>query len=181
MLTPGFLEWLPYIYPSVGRKGIQNAASWLAFAGGLVFVIGAYLMVVEALSRGRETNFGTAIKRVLTHNSSSIPSTPHSSSSSEAENGGDDDSDERFPWPEQDHPGFVWWAKPRWHDIGYDAVSYQLPYCTHTQGMMQFAASTIFWVATIVGIPGVVTGTKLAIRDVFFWTPQGKSTSREPR
>jgi len=40
-------------------------------------------------------------------------------------------------------------------------------------------AATIFWVSTITGlpnvIPGMADGKQVAVTDVFFWTPQGKS------
>jgi hypothetical protein len=49
--STAFLVWLPYVYPSVGTPASSKAGSALGFVGGIIFNIGSYLMVVEALDR----------------------------------------------------------------------------------------------------------------------------------
>ncbi len=58
--------YLPYILnsPSLTETYFLLASS-MAFLGGTTFEIGSYLMVVEALNRGKETNFGPALERLL--------------------------------------------------------------------------------------------------------------------
>ncbi len=98
-------------------------------------------MVVEALDRGRETAFGTALGRLL-HRRRVLPKSSSSASpssknqtkrgqdekklglndSTESENGGKTgDGEDRNGVVKKS--GFVWWGKPMWHDLGYLAVS----------------------------------------------------------
>ncbi|KAL1405352.1 hypothetical protein Q8F55_008983 [Vanrija albida] len=187
-LTAGFLVFLPYLYPNVGRHGIQNAASWIGFAGGLVFVIGAHMMVIEALDRGRENNFGTSLKRLLSGQPTDVPATiapakaapakagsattsspatgcstdaSSTADSSQPPSPADPERAERdlFPWREEE-PGFKWFGWESWRNVGFLAA------------FTEWWAATIFWVATISGLPAVINGKRTATRDVFIWTPQ---------
>ncbi|KZT62111.1 hypothetical protein CALCODRAFT_420844, partial [Calocera cornea HHB12733] len=51
-----------------------------------------------------------------------------------------------------------------WRDLGYLA------------SFIQLIAATIFWVSTVVGLPGVIptlfTDPPVVIADIFYWTPQ---------
>ena len=59
----GFLLYLP-LAPSRSPSH-ENAALWIAFAGGTAFEVGSYLMVVEALNAGHEQLFGPALWGLL--------------------------------------------------------------------------------------------------------------------
>ncbi|KAL7420717.1 hypothetical protein Q5752_004668 [Cryptotrichosporon argae] len=143
----GFLVWFPVLRPQLDTTSFSYAAAALAFIGGTVFEIGSYLMVVEALDRGRETNFGTALSRVLHRRRAA---------------GTVSEAGDEMP---EGAKGFVWWGRPLWHDMGYDAA------------IVQLCAASVFWVATLTGLPGVIPGfysetSSTAIVDVFYWTPQ---------
>ncbi|WVQ72230.1 hypothetical protein IAR50_001779 [Cryptococcus sp. DSM 104548] len=180
----GFLVWFPVLRPELDTDAFSESASALAFIGGTIFLVGSYLMVVEALDRGREISFGTALGQLLTHRRFTSPQATvgsselskllsHTSTSSAAlndprtrndgnANGGRVNIDGEEGKVVQ---GFVWWGKPMWHDMGYLAA------------IVQLFAATIFWVATLTGLPGVIPGFadgegSTAIIDVFFWTPQ---------
>jgi hypothetical protein len=56
----GFLLLLPLIGTGTPSQNFDQA-QWWAFAGGTLFEIGAYLMVVEALNSGHEDLFGPAL------------------------------------------------------------------------------------------------------------------------
>ncbi|OCF34900.1 hypothetical protein I317_05149 [Kwoniella heveanensis CBS 569] len=174
----GYLVWFPIIRPELDTTAFTRTAAATAFIGGSIFEVGAYLGVVEALDRGREINFGTALGQVL-HHRRRTPSHAfiavedikhdithvHSRShlNNDSAEGHSTPSDEAV-WP-AGAQGFIWWGKPLWHDMGYLAA------------FVQLIAATVFWVSTLTGLPGVIPGFSdgegsPAIIDVFFWTPQ---------
>ncbi|RSH84033.1 hypothetical protein EHS25_005278 [Saitozyma podzolica] len=183
----GFIVWFPILFPDLSTTTFTNTAAALAFIGGTVFEIGSYLMVVEALDRGRELNFGTALGMLLHHRRRSHQSgrrhitgvTGNADAGDEGGAGGSNGVEQRpscdwtegkeesgdgVEWP-SGAKGFLWWGKPLWHDLGYVAALIQL-----------FAAS-VFWISTLTGLPGVIPGLydgtgSVAIIDVFYWTPQ---------
>jgi len=54
---------------------------------------------------------------------------------------------------------WIWWGS-RWQEIGFLASAIQM-----------FAAS-VFWIATITGIPGVINMGNVGLTDGIFWVPQ---------
>ncbi|WVQ87588.1 hypothetical protein IAS59_001314 [Cryptococcus gattii] len=149
----------------------MDVSFWVAVS----FTLGSAIWVInEALDRGREINFGTAIGQLLHHRRH----TPHNATldSSTLVNPSEERSYTASSTPpnsKQDlktgivagAKGFIWWGKPMWHDMGYIAA------------IVQLFAATVFWVSTLTGLPGVIPGYasgggSTAIIDVFFWTPQ---------
>lgn len=47
----GFLAWLPFIYPSMQTPAVEKTGPAIGFVGGMLFEVGSYLMVCEALDR----------------------------------------------------------------------------------------------------------------------------------
>jgi hypothetical protein len=144
-LQSGFIVWFPILFPDLSTTTFTNTAAALAFIGGTVFEIGSYLMVVEALDRGRELNFGTALGMLLHHRRRSHQSgrrhitgvTGNADAGDEGGAGGSNGVEQRpscdwtegkeesgdgVEWP-SGAKGFLWWGKPLWHDLGYVAVS----------------------------------------------------------
>ncbi|GHJ84515.1 hypothetical protein NliqN6_0917 [Naganishia liquefaciens] len=163
----GFLVLLPIYRSSLNAVSYYRAAAATAFLGGTIFEVGSYLMVVEALNRGRETNFGSSLYSFVHSKADSELHQKHRRSMSEktvSPDGVEEAGDERWLDDTTSEKKFVWWGKGLWHDIGYDAAYIQL------------WAATVFWVATITGLPGVIKGfpdnPSVAITDVFYWTPQ---------
>ncbi|KAI0338354.1 hypothetical protein BDW22DRAFT_1362961 [Trametopsis cervina] len=130
-----------------------DAAAWLAFAGGTLFAIGAYLAYVEALNAGHEQMFvelrrATAAKEVAAGINKSNDHLVE-----------DVENDGRKPYK------FRWIGLSSPRDIGYLASAIQL-----------FAAS-IFWVSTVTGLPNALPTLTTAwpphaTTIIFFWTPQ---------
>ncbi|KAH8088200.1 hypothetical protein HD553DRAFT_269127 [Filobasidium floriforme] len=138
-----------------------KTAAAQAFVGGVIFEVGSYLMVVEALNRGQETGFGAAVVHLL-QSGHPTPSRSRSSLKDHDSNALEKSHTELIGV----HPGrkrFIW-GKPLWRDLGYDAA------------LIQLIAATVFLVSTITGLPGVIPGFpssgNAAIVKVFFWTPQ---------
>jgi len=196
----GFIVWFPIFLPDLATTAYQNGAAATAFLGGTTFEIGAYLMVVESLDRGREIQFGTALGDLLVHRRNMRASHDPAdvkdvydqvSQRKPQSNRHNDESDSartRLGEVEaivrektedlgrvihtgsgqrglRGAEGWVWWGKPMWHDMGY------------TASFIQLCAASIFWVATLTGLPGVIPGfyqgsANVAILDVFYWTPQ---------
>ncbi|ORX35146.1 hypothetical protein BD324DRAFT_634045 [Kockovaella imperatae] len=177
----GYVEWFPLFRPNLDNQTVSRTAAALAFIGGTVFEIGSYLMVVEALDRGREINFGTAIGQLLHHRRHVDQEKDaehhkliqdhvlhhrerHSSSTTLSHAVNTDGGTEKNGKQSKVKP-WIWWGPPMWHDMGYCAA------------VIQFFGATVFWIATITGLPGVIPGFaagggSIAIIDVFFWTPQ---------
>ncbi|KZO94857.1 hypothetical protein CALVIDRAFT_460364, partial [Calocera viscosa TUFC12733] len=162
----GFLVFLPILQPSVPLYA--NAAGALAFVGGTLFEAGGWLMVVEASNTGHEQMFSGPLNAYLRWYR------PSEEKLLDAAERAQDEDDQ----PQQEEgkaaPGalkhnsdmarFVWFAKPAWRDLGYLA------------SFIQFIAATIFWVATVTGLPGVIptlfTDPPVVVADIFYWTPQ---------
>ncbi|EIN04636.1 hypothetical protein PUNSTDRAFT_146307 [Punctularia strigosozonata HHB-11173 SS5] len=145
----GFYLFLPLLNEASDH---QTAAAWWAFAGGTLFEVGSYLMLVESLNTGHENLFGPALWNLIDK-----PAHDYALGSTETL----DAAGPNAPWG----PGrFRWIGLNSWRDIGFLA-SY-----------IQMYAATIFWVSTITGLPGVIhdfpDDPPTAITDVFFWTPQ---------
>ncbi|KIR30948.1 hypothetical protein I309_00301 [Cryptococcus deuterogattii LA55] len=170
----GFLVWFPLLRPKLDTDTFSRTSSATAFIGGTIFELGSYLMVVEALDRGREINFGTAIGQLLHHrrhtphnatlNSSTLVN-PSEERSYTASSTPPKSQQDIKTWIVEGAKGFIWWGRPMWHDMGYIAA------------IVQLFAATVFWVSTLTGLPGVIPGYasgggSTAIIDVFFWTPQ---------
>jgi hypothetical protein len=140
--------WFPYLYPSLETTAFTHTAAALAFIGGATFEVGSYLMVVEALDRGREIDFGTALGQLLhrrrkLQNSGDQPNEqPHSSECAQGRTSNTFTSEMNLRGPRDPNikgkgnggdgekmqlpagvKGFIWWGKPMWHDLGYLAVS----------------------------------------------------------
>ncbi|OXG28955.1 hypothetical protein C361_00609 [Cryptococcus neoformans Tu259-1] len=169
----GFLVWFPLLRPRLDTDTVSRTAYAMAFVGGTTFELGSYLMVIEALDRGREINFNTAIGQLLSHRRhtphyATLDSSTLAKSSNEltyATSNSRKSQQEIKEGIAKRTKRFIWWGRPMWHDMGYMAA------------IIQFFAATVFWVSTLTGLPGVIPGYfsgggSTAIVDVFYWTPQ---------
>lgn len=127
---------------------ISETASGIGFIGGVLFEIGAYLMVVEALDRyvlledigmscrldaapvsrltrsGREHEFGTALGNFLSPSFRERIEYDFSSKRKRRIMSGSKTTGDpqRHEYP-NGSKGWIWWGRPQWHDMGYFAVS----------------------------------------------------------
>lgn len=62
----GFILFLPLV--NIGGDH-TDAASWWAFAGGTLFELGSYLMLVESLNTGHDQLFAPALWGLLSRTS----------------------------------------------------------------------------------------------------------------
>ncbi|KAI0696618.1 hypothetical protein BC835DRAFT_1414167 [Cytidiella melzeri] len=133
-----------------------TAAAWLAFAGGSLFALGAYLAYVEALNAGHEQMFVELRRRAAAA----------TATDGDKESASRNASDEHLTKKDDGKPfKFRWIGTGSPRDIGYLASAIQL-----------FAAS-IFWVSTVTGLPNVLPTLATAwpphaTTIIFFWTPQ---------
>jgi len=144
-IVNGFYLFLPLV--DIGGEHL-TAAAWWAFAGGTLFELGSYLMLVEALNTGHDELFGPALWGLLY---------------------GHRDVDEKsLTEGEAGKPKgrvrYRWIGLGDVHDLGYLACA------------IQMFAATIFWISTITGIPHVIpnltSDPSVPIADIFYWTPQ---------
>ncbi|KXS11383.1 hypothetical protein M427DRAFT_47239 [Gonapodya prolifera JEL478] len=154
--------YLSYISTSEDLTTLYyKVSASLAFVGGSLFEVGSYLMVVEALNRGRENEIGEALERLFDDETE----TPEIHQFTGNGSPGLHERERR-----NENSGlkdFVWWGAPMWRDIGWMA------------SIIQFGAATVFYIATMkqrTGLPGVIPGfpgaSPTATTVIFFWTPQ---------
>ncbi|KAI0794865.1 hypothetical protein C8Q75DRAFT_712544 [Abortiporus biennis] len=160
-IVNGFYLFLPLLNIG-GDHGVT--AAWWGLAGGTLFEIGSYLMLVESLNTGHDELFGPAVwglvpKRCSLEKVDALDDKEKVSVSMSEQSGREPNGSV----PRQ-KPKFRWIGLGSWRDLGYLACS------------IQMFAATIFWVSTITGLPGVIPNfpehPSVAITDVFFWTPQ---------
>lgn len=133
-----------------------NAAAWLAFVGGTLFEVGAYLAYVESLPANTgHAELYAEFHAHLARAQGELEKLDPARRVPSRESGDEEDAKarRRFRW--------IGAGSPR--DLGFLASA------------IQFAAATVFWVSTITGLPGVIptlTEKNTPVSVVLFWTPQ---------
>mmetsp|Transcript_11951 Transcript_11951/g.19297 ORF Transcript_11951/g.19297 Transcript_11951/m.19297 type:complete len:388 (-) Transcript_11951:440-1603(-) len=179
---------------------IENVyvVGYSALIGGTLFEIGGYLMVVEALNTPHVACFGYAVEKVVenaaedglvvfrslkhrrgytkgsiqVNNNTDIELSqielsgcPHDGEAFSGpgphavENKIGDDSSKDDACNCSVSKEWRWWGY-EFRDMGY------------TGSFIQFVAATVFWIATISGVPNLIAEDAIALLDVFFWAPQ---------
>ncbi|BDA50807.1 hypothetical protein COCOBI_17-0250 [Coccomyxa sp. Obi] len=190
------------LFPLADETINTNIVGWTALVGGTLFEAGAYCMVVEAVNRGNAVRFGYEVKNLLEegltyfhltrgsgyYSGKSSPSPEKGSSqlqSAEAEARTESGANPNLPnaTPPSaanghreagringaSHPGveggdpqrWRWWGY-RWNNLGY------------LGSFITFVGASIFWISTIVGVPGVLPDASVHYVewDILFWLTQ---------
>jgi hypothetical protein len=149
----GFFSFLP----SLNLIAVNNEAlGWTGFTGGTIFLFGGFLMILESLNRKQvvcspilgelieKVCFGSACRDLYDRCTHHFHNYDRKLS--------EDDVDSHL----QD---WIWFGA-RWHEIGFVASA------------IQCLAATIFWIATVTGIPGVIDMNNIRLTNGIFWVPQ---------
>ena len=162
--TLGSICWIvngQYALMQDSSTYVVNAIAYSGFAGGMLFWIGAYLAVVESLNENRNQFYGAALKRVA-HDVKHYKHY-HVRRLRKGMALTQDDEQKIVAWlaeEQQGDKGAAW----RW--IGYT------PSIGYWASIIQFIGATLFAIAVICGIPGVIGGTEWQLQQTFIWTMQ---------
>ncbi|EIE24412.1 hypothetical protein COCSUDRAFT_40817 [Coccomyxa subellipsoidea C-169] len=181
------------LFPLEDEARNTRIVGWSALVGGTLFEVGAYCMVVEAVNRGNAVRFGYEVKNLLEsglthfHLARGSGYYSHSNGSGremetvedrravlDKDKGGKTGSGKPFANGAGNSDGATkkdtsgsggqrwrWWGT-RWNNLGYLA------------SFVTMIGATIFWVSTIVGVPGVLPDESVHYVewDILFWLTQ---------
>lgn len=140
---------------------VVNAIGYSGFAGGMLFWVGAYLAVVEALNTNKNLYYGAELEKLVVKLDGKIQlhafhlKRLHSLGIRKVH------SKEVHQWKTQDPISPLEW---RWY--GYE------PSIGFWAAFLQFIGATFFAIAVICGIPGVIGATQWQLQQTFIWTMQ---------
>ncbi len=152
----GSICWIvngQYALMQSSSQHVVNAIGWSGFAGGTCFWIGAYLAVVESLNLNTNLLYGAEVERVFGTIKEHYLSRYH----------GNDQTRELYC--HKDVAGGTVCRNP-WRWVGYS------PTIGFFASFIQFIGATLFQIAVICGIPGVIGGDQWQLQQVFIWTMQ---------
>jgi hypothetical protein len=181
--TPNSFVWFPLVRPSSEFAGeIDTGGGVTAFIGATIFVLGSYLLLLEAFNENRSGCFGWAVHELVDdseemlsfkyvaseseceHHHPNNPFTARSANSSVKDTG----SPEMAPntKPRSPDRGWVWF--PPWSDLR-DRYLHELGFLASA---VQMVAATVFWISGFTALPGIFNHLSPGLLDGIYWTPQ---------
>eukprot|EP00890_Picochlorum_soloecismus_P003865 jgi/Picsp_1/447/NSC_00445-R1_integral membrane protein len=183
LFSLGSICWIvngQYALMQSSASNVVNGIGYSALIGGLLFWVGAYFAVLEALNVSKNLNFGVAVHE-LVHDLEKRESKFHSYKHYHMERLkkmhnnpdylrfqhmksfkvtlGDDETDMRNTKGTTLFPAsWKWW--------GY------VPSIGFVAAFLQFIGATFFAIAVICGVPGVIGATEWQLQQAFIWTMQ---------
>lgn len=156
----GSLCWIvngQYALMQSSSQHVVNAIGWSGFAGGTCFWIGAYLAVVESLNLNNNLLYGAEVERVFGKLRDEIVKLK----------GLDNFEDERTAvYCHKDPTGATGDCRSPWRWVGYsNTIGFWASF-------IQFIGATMFEIAVICGIPGVIDADQWELQQTFIWTMQ---------
>ncbi|KAI9031479.1 hypothetical protein DFJ74DRAFT_629101 [Hyaloraphidium curvatum] len=143
------------IWPPANPEAADLVTSWSGFVGGLLFWVGAYLAVVEALNDRDGEGFGYELHR-LAEEAAGEPAAVvrylerhHGSKSVPAARVAYTPPHDGWRWIGLQTDSIGWWAS-----------------------VIQYMGATCFTVAVICGLPGVIGPTQVVAENVLVWGMQ---------
>ncbi|KAL2214740.1 hypothetical protein CC79DRAFT_1265049 [Sarocladium strictum] len=167
----GFTAVLPYLSKHSSEE-MQSANTWTAFAGASIFMLGSYLLFLEAINANRGGCFGWAIEQTMkggrleaeadeenntneTRNSSAQDAVQEQASRSE-----DTVTCEAPP------PAWLWW--PSWRDVRTHFI-YQIGFIACA---IQLVSGAFFFLTKFTTLPGITEYIPQTVLDITNWAPQ---------
>ena len=147
---------------------VIDAIGWSGFAGGTCFWIGAYLSVVESLNLNQNLLYGTELVKAVGKVKLDVLYRYDRGAGGVGGVDGEDDSDDKDDkdvYCHRDASGETVCRAP-WRWVGYsNTIGFWASF-------IQFIGATLFEVAVICGIPGVIGPNQWQVQQVFIWTMQ---------
>lgn len=162
-----FFAFLPLVRPETEFKNeILIGGGVTAFVGASIFVFGSVLLMIEAVNENRSGCFGWALEHYHLSPTPSVCTHHHCNKRNLVGKGGhtiheipeDPESSSRETW--------TWWPSTAtlrshyFHEIGFIA------------SLTQMIAASIFEIAGLTALPGIINNMSRPIEIIFYWTPQ---------
>jgi hypothetical protein len=184
-----FFVWLPLANPKTEFAGESLVGGGVtAFIGATIFEIGSVLLLLEAVNANQTNCFGWALETVISktredgsHEHARMEVRPsmqecqhhHANRKSFLRGrnmrGSDDDAasdDLEFVTSSSDGRSFRWIPSISelrthyFHELGFLA------------SFVQFLSATVFWIAGLTGLPGILDHMSQGLTDGVYWVPQ---------
>ncbi|KAF2105041.1 hypothetical protein NA57DRAFT_71237 [Rhizodiscina lignyota] len=168
----GLFYWLPLVAPSSEFPDeVATAGGVTSFIGGTLFQIGAIFLVIEAVNENQTGCFGWELQRVLSKHgskseSASLQYRPEKDSCQHSQachqglltaTPGSKVSDARV------HRKWTWW--PTWHELR----THYFHEIGFVSSFVEFVGATIFWVNTILSLPGAFNHLSQGVLWGLYW------------
>lgn len=157
----GSMCWIvngQYALMQSSSQHVVNAIGWSGFAGGTCFWIGAYLAVVESLNLNTNLLYGVEVEKVFGTLKEDFLRRYHGDNHAK-----DDHATEVYC--HTDLAGANVCRHP-WRWVGYsNTIGFWASF-------IQFIGATMFEIAVICGIPGVIGADQWQLQQAFIWTMQ---------
>lgn len=145
-----------YALMQSSSQHVIDAIGWSGFAGGTCFWIGAYLAVVESLNLNANLLYGAEVERAFGKLKQDLLLRYH-------RDGRASPDDDREIYCHKDMSGSTV-CRPPWRWIGYsNTIGFWASF-------IQFIGATMFEIAVICGIPGVIGANQWQLQQAFIWT-----------
>ena len=158
----GSICWIvngQYALMQSGSTYVVNAIGYSGFAGGMLFWVGAYLAVVEALNTNNNLYYGAELEKLVDKLDGAVQL--HAFHFKRLHGIRIHKSKGVHQWKTVKTIGPSEW---KWY--GY------VPTLGFWAAFLQFIGATFFAIAVICGIPGVIGPTQWQLQQTFIWTMQ---------
>ncbi len=201
VFTLGSLVWVAngfaVVLPQMGKgssQDMQSASTWSAFAASTIFLVGSYLLLLEAANANRGGCFGWAVERGIKGIQLEAQVHPgdcehhfhsreehekrheeYEAEREEAESGRHGSgSRERLLAGEDDNDdsghshvySWLWW--PSWYDLRTHFL-YEIGFLACC---IQLVSAVLFWLSKFTTLPGINEHVSQAVIDATNWAPQ---------
>jgi hypothetical protein len=152
----GFFSFLPYIRPSSTFSGeVLYGGGITAFIGAVAFFeFGSILLMLEAFNANNVGCFGWALEQRIEgkHEQHLVPSKEHCRHRQTRET--------------PNEQAWVWW--PKWADVR-EHYLHELGFLASAA---QFTGASVFSIAGITALPGIINHMSPGLTDGIYWAPQ---------
>lgn len=183
----GFTGVLPYL-DKYSSEELKSANTWTAFAGASIFMLGSYLLFLEAINANRGGCFGWAIEQTIKGGRLQAEVHPgdcahhyheqHEHPQADEENSTKDTSNtsahgaiqasrsEDTVTCEAPPPAWLWW--PSWRDLRTHFL-YQIGFIACA---IQLVSGAFFFLTKFTTLPGITEYIPQTVLDITNWAPQ---------
>lgn len=168
----GFFYWLPLAAPSSEFPHESATAGGVtSFIGGTLFQIGAILLMIEAVNENQTGCFGWELEQVLTKHESKAeaqglryqPKHDHCHHHHAVRKGLVSAPSGHKPSGTRTNRKWTWW--PTWHELR----THYFRELGFLGSFAEFIGATIFWVNTILSLPGVYNQLSQGVLWGLYW------------
>ncbi|KAB5554969.1 hypothetical protein GE09DRAFT_1239415 [Coniochaeta sp. 2T2.1] len=179
----GFFVWLPLYRPSTEFPGeVASAGGITACLGATVFEVGSVLGMLEAVNENRTDCFGWALEKVVEDGPRTVVKKREGECGHHhcyrrglfgrrggGKGGGGIDGAAGKGKTHPESGGERRWS---WWPSGYELRTHYIREIGFLANASQMVGATIFWIAGIVGVEGILGGLSAGVENGVYWVPQ---------